>query len=253
MMNAKLIFNTYFCISLIFCSLAFSAETNEIKFNESVTAFQSKKFTESGAKLDELIKESPNDPTLLFNRGVVAFYEGKLGLSLAAFRKSMHQKTFAFEERKYIEKIEPMLEKGQLSFPNLFNAFPFYFLSLEVFILISLGLFILATWLVLKYLGKRRMTSEEIDLPFPWLASAFGAATVVLLIITFLKFQNLNDQLGTVIQNNSALKTQISAESPTITELPEGLEVKILQIHQDWIQVSHPNYSVGWVKKSDIF
>lgn len=246
----KILVLGYILFSFFLQNLAWGQETSE--FDSAISLFKEKKYSESGQKLEQLLQTNPDNRNLIYNRGVVAFYEGRLGLALACFRKNIQSNPFSFIERDFETKIQPMLQKGQLGFPNPLDEFPFYYLTIDVLLFLSLIAFTFFCWLWISHLAERRQTSEEIELATPWKALLVSLLTFFLLGLSYYKYETTKTKLVTVIKDNLALKTQVDESSPTISELPEGLQVELLQTHEDWVQISHPNYSVGWVKKTEV-
>jgi hypothetical protein len=84
---------------------------------------------------------------------------------------------------------------------------------------------------------------------------ALFVATSFLLLISFIyaaKIYDLSLSRGTLLTENTSLKSAPDDAASEITQFPAGIELVLKEKRGDWLQVQHPGSFTGWVKADTI-
>lgn len=219
-------------------------EVTPSSFLEGVKAYKNQNFEKALSIFYPLIEQYPNNPTLLYNTGLVQYQMGQSGMALGLWRKARGlQANFAPINEAIIFVEEQLFpDQQQDSLPTVLykslTSLPLSFWAFLCLLFFSFGCY----W-ALEYGVKK---SLPLNLWPNWI---FACLPVVLFTGFFafsLYFQQLQI-MATIITKNQLTHTNPSKTSPTLSELDEGQIVKIEKEHAGWIQIRTLSGSPGWV------
>ncbi|MEM7646101.1 MAG: SH3 domain-containing protein [Pseudomonadota bacterium] len=237
-----------FIVLLLLPSLCLSQESTG-NFVDGVNAYEAKDYDSAKNIFLSLLEQSPENPTLLYNRGLVEFQLGQFGLALGLWRKARFLSPGSSEIQAAIAFTEEMLfpETPETSFlGTLYKALSRAPLHLWIF-LSFLSLFP-ALWYAVIYGIKEKR-------PFPsWPLWISLSIPIFILSATMTTLMNMDrmKMRATVISKNQLTHTNPSDTSPTLSELNEGQIVFVEKTHESWVQVRTPTGAPGWVPKQSL-
>ncbi len=100
----------------------------------------------------------------------------------------------------------------------------------------------------LKFAKARKAAEDAEEVVRP--SVIFWASCVfVLLFVTWtvLKLYDTTFTRATIVQTKVAVRSGPTNTAPDLFEIPEGLEVYVLERKDDWTQVSYPSGLAGWI------
>lgn len=243
-------------LSALFAPNAIASETH---FQTGIAAFQKGDGKQARASFEEALKTDESNPTLLFNLGLVVQNEGQLGLALGLWRKALVFQPNFPQAKQAITWTEGQLEQKQIPHEvTLWESLRAKVLvehSLNQFLGLTALLFFASGWLLLKYLGRRRRALlEERSLPpFPFITLVSGVFFLTAVCLSAAKAYDQNTLRGTITAKKIEARSAADIQATSLFDLYEGLEVIIRQSQGDWVQVTYPGASTGWIPKSSVF
>ena len=242
----------------VFASGSF-ARPNEPLFTAAVGAFQKGDFKQARTSFTEILKTDPADPVVLYNLGLTEEKLGKIGMALGLWRKALAVNPEYSAPRRAIEWSRGKLERAQISHDvelwESFRATVLTRFSLETFLLATATALLAGGWLFLRYLGARRSSIlDEKPLPaFPMTATFVSTAFFFLVFLSVAKAFDMQVVRATIIEKKVEARSSPDPEGTPLFNLYEGLEVIVRQEAKDWVQVSYPGASTGWIPQTAVF
>lgn len=215
-------------------------------FTRGIEAFQKNDFTESRQRFLELLADHPNDPTLLYNLGLVELSDKHPGRAKAYWRKALYLDPGASAPLAGLSKLKKLVPSDEDSaLMALHRRVPFPILAGFAWICFTLG-----TFLFIRFRKKQKAGT-----PSGW--ASWGTALGFFALFTFLSIHNffsLHWSLQGVIMDSSVpARSSPTDEAPTLFEFREGDDVVVHRRQQDWLQVQKSATAIGWVKKTQVF
>ncbi len=219
------------------------------QFIDGVKAYQNKNFDLAKKIFDSLLKKHPNNPSLLFNLGLVEYQLGQVGKALGLWRRAQFISPRFKPAQAAIEFVEEKLFP-QSSSPSFLvtllqtlTRFSFHF-----WMLLCLLSFLIFSWMAIDYGAKKKRAILQ------WPVGLYLLIPLVLIagVLAFLTFNMSQRILATVIVNNQMTFVSPSESSPTLSELTAGQSVTVEKFHDNWAQVKTESGSEGWVPLSGL-
>jgi len=224
------------------------APTGPVTFPQGVEYFKKNDFAHSREVFTQLLAEHPQDPTLLYNAGLVEVSDKHPGRALAYWRKALYlEPGFApvLAGMAHLKKAKLLPPEEE---PNPF-AWLYWRIPLSYLLAISFLLFIATGILWIRFALQKKM-----EKPAP-LGALITAAILFFVMMGFsVHDYQLNhfETKATIMEPTVAAFASPSADAPSLFEFREGDEVTIRRTQQDWLQVQKSATAVGWVKKNQI-
>ena len=230
-------------LPFLFFSQLFAAD-----FSQAVKDFQSGQIEPAYTSFVELDKQHPNNPTLLFNMGLIQYKTGKRGLALGLWRKARY-----FGSHPQIETAIAFVEEelGMATTNEGFiNTMAAWIRGIPVTIWLALliALTLVIGWPATTFFAKRKAPLNH----WPSWIFAFTPVWLLCLIISIWLSATSDRALATVIETDISTRTGPSLDSPTLTSLDEGSVVRIVKSHENWVQVDSGSPAPGWVLKDKL-
>jgi len=228
-------------------STGFAATPPET-FTHGLESFKKNDFTQSRADFNELLKQHPNDPTLLYNLGLVELSDKHPGRALAYWRKALYVDPGFSPSLTGISRLAESKALPQLSIPPL--LWMYWRVSFTISLALTLGTFLLAGLFWVRYLARKKFSGTS-SLWKPLLLSALFVTFAIFSVHNFWLLHK--DTKATVMDNNVAVYSSPSLEAPSLFEFNEGDEVVVRRQNGDWFQVQKSATSVGWIRKEQAY
>lgn len=223
-------------------------------FTQALESFKAHDYTKSREFFKTLLLQSPNDPVLLYNLGLVEFTDNHPGAAAAYWRRALWLSpgdSPSLEGLAQLQKKLPSVDVGGVI--ALYLRFPPW-----IYLFLSCALFLISGWLVL---GNLKQAKSGQPVKAVYLTILSGILFLGLLgITTHYFFIYSQEERATLLENNTALYASPSESAPSLVSLPEGTDVLILREQKNseeakdqWFQVQKSSVQVGWVQKDKIF
>lgn len=247
----------WFLIFTIFSGVSWGL--NPLQFEEGLKHYSEKKYPEAEKIWKQALSESPSDPSVIFNLGLLYSQQNRWGLAMAHFREAQllsPRHPGLSEAMDYILQTSKI--RGLQEDSNLLGLFEKHLgriillpevLSLHLFISVLL-LFLLGS----LFRSRRRAQLKLTPPPHPtkrhyWMVALWSLLSVFLA----LKITTTIHQKGTIIRQEMAfIRSGPFNEAPQITTIPEGAQVNVTDYYQDWMQVQFKDQPTGWVHRKDL-
>lgn len=240
----------YLLVSLTFwCSSADPDSAGSASvFTQSLESFKQSDLAKSRESFLQLLTESPNDPVLLYNLGLVELTDQHPGRALAYWRKALYLKPGYRPALDGISKIEK-LKKSNLPDYAFWQKIPFYF-SLSFFLAATLLFLVLSVFSAVR---RQRAIKLQMSRPTLMLPLALSGSTLMFLCLALLTYFLVHQKKLGIVIADAPVHSSPSDESPALFNFSEGDEVSIFRENENWIQVQKSATALGWIKKNQLF
>ncbi len=231
----------------------------EKAFEAGVVAYQAKKYDEARLAFSHALQLEPLSVQTLTNLALVQFQLGQKGWAVALLRKAQNLDPDFSTPRASLDFILPQLDVKEIPHEiqlwetareNFIVPFTLNgFLALSALCLFATG------WLWLHYVGRRREAFREDKSlpPFPVIPTLIALIFIAVLALTLMKVLDQSVPRGTVVNEKVTVFSAPNEQSVALFDLYAGLEVVLRQDSGDWVQVTYPGASTGWIPKSSVF
>lgn len=233
------------------------------RFAQGVESFRAGKLEEAKKSFLALEAESPNHSDLLFNLGLIALKENRPGAAIGIWRKGLADDPS--NESLYQAMIFAQSKLDKKDVPREFGAWERYRetvlwrISPTLAVPISAALLLVAGWLWLRWLGKRKRAFEEETASPPAPVAAIVISLLFFFVIGVIGsiFVDRTDLRGTVIASKISVLSAPELEATALFDLFEGLEVIVRETREvsgkSWRRITYPGGLSGWVPSAVIF
>jgi hypothetical protein len=239
----------YLLLSLTFWGFFSFPQTNSNPvFTQALESFKLSDLAKSRESFLQLLKETPNDPVLLYNLGLVEMTDQRPGKALAYWRKALYLRPGYRPALEGLKKIENLKIPGLIT-ASWYQKIPWY-VSLSTL----MGLALL-TWTIGGFLTIRWRKAQKWNLPprSPFAFSICLAFAVIFSLLAWSHFSSThNHNSATLIVESASVHSSPSGEAPSLFSFKEGDTVQLIRVDGDWVQVQKSATALGWVKKEQI-
>lgn len=227
-------------------------------FQSGVEAFQKGDLKAARASFESVLHTDPSHVVTLFDLGLIEQKEGRNGRALALWRKALVEAPEFSPARDAVRWTRKKLERAaiphEVEMWEQLRESALAPVVLEKYVVLAAGLFALAVWLLLGHVGaRRRARLDEKPMPsFPFVAVILVCAWLVFTGLTFAKLIDMQELRATIIDKKVEARSTPDASATILFDLYEGLEVIVQQTKDDWIQVTYPGGSTGWVPRTAV-
>jgi tetratricopeptide (TPR) repeat protein len=228
-------------------------------FSQGIVNFQAQKWPDAQTAFEKALDQNPNNPTVLFNLGLVHYQQGHKGWAAALWRKALNvQPSFAPAQRALdvaSRDLPPSGNEDDASFitqlrNQVASRLPWAAWLGLLWICLFYG-----GWTLSKFLGERKR-NRELEQP----AASLPAGVVVCFFCALflagligLKWSDESQPRATIVAEKVSLHLTPDAAATTLAELSQGSEVELLKRYQDWVQVAVGASTSGWIPVSQVF
>ncbi len=225
-------------------------------FSTGLQRYQEGQFEEAKGLFEQSLQAAPQSTSTLYNLGLTEYRLGKQGMAIALWRKALSiggpdstiQEALNYSLSKLAKRDLPkkpdLFESLRSGFLSEFNIYA----SLSL-LAATLGLFGLS---FLTILGQRKRAQDS-DAAIPswgWKPPVFAGLMVIAVAITALKWADMNEPRGTIIDKILEVRATPDTNAPGLFEIYEGIEVIILERRSEWLRIRYPGGRSGWLPES---
>lgn len=229
----------------IWCSPAISQTDQRAispteKFSVALQKFKTKDYNASRTLWSELLAQNPNDPSLLYNLGLVEANDNHPERAYAYWRKALYLSPGHAPSLEGISSLQPSVA----DYPLL--LWIYWRVPIAILCIIAFALWCLCGVLIVRNI-RRSKKGQEIS----WTKTAVvGVIFMVFAALAAHDYWTLFESpAGTLLANTPALASPTS-EAPSVFEFREGDDVTVLRKQNEWLQVQRSETAVGWIKNS---
>jgi tetratricopeptide (TPR) repeat protein len=199
------------------------------------------KFSDAATAYQKIIASGMQSPALLFNAGNAEFKAGHLGKAIAAFRQAELLAPRDAELRANLAFVRNQVQGTTLRDSRWQNWVGT--LTLNEGAILTAAFF----WAMFALLALRQIK--------PTLAPKLGAATRLAVVLTIFSGVILGLQAANHFNASVAVVTVADAtarsgpfdDAQSVFTARDGAELKILDRHDDWVQVAGTTGKIGWL------
>lgn len=204
------------------------------------------KFGEAAAAYDRILQAGGPAPALLFNLGNAEFKAGHLGKAIAAYRRAERLTPRDAELRANLAFVRNQVQGATLSESRWQNWVGS--LTLNEGALLTAGFF----WAMFALFALQQIK--------PALAPRLRTATRLAVVLTIFSGAILGLQAANHFNSAVAVVTvaEVTARSGPFDDAQsaftarDGAELRVLDQHDDWVQVANGAGKIGWLSKKQV-
>ncbi len=231
----------------------------EKAFESGVSSYQAKKYDEARLAFTNALQKEPSNVQTLTNLALVQYQLGQKAWAVALLRKAHNLAPDFSTPKAALDFILPQLDVKEIPHEiqlwetiraNFITPFTMTgFLALTGLCLFACG------WLWLQYFGRRReaLREDKIMPSFPAIPTLIAVIFLGVLILTILKVVDQGIPRGTVVNEKVTVYSAPNDQSVALFDLFGGLEVVLKTDNADWVQVTYPGATTGWIPKASLF
>ena len=203
-------------------------------------------FSEAALAYDAILKTGAQSPTLLFNAGNAAFKAGHLGQAIAAYRQAELLSPRDAELRANLAFVRNQVQGATRRESSWQKAVGM--LTLNEGTLLTTGFF----WAWVALLTVRQLQ--------PTLTAKLRPAIRLAAIWLICSGAILGLQAANHFNSSVAIVTAVEAtgrsgpfdEAQSVFSARDGAELKVLQRHENWVQVANNAGKIGWLSQKQV-
>jgi tetratricopeptide (TPR) repeat protein len=222
------------------------AELSASAFDSANKLYEQGKFAEAASAYEGLLASRQASAPLYFNLGNAFFKAGQIGRALAAYRQAEQ-----IAPRDPDIRANLQFARNQVQGPTLaYSPWQRWLARLTVneWTMLAAG----AAWallLLLAYLQWRPESRRSLRNLIVLLA----AATVALgACLAFALVQSRFTPLAIVTARESVARQGPLDDSPSVFTVHDGAELRVLDLKDDWLQVSPDPRRIGWLRRDQV-
>lgn len=232
-------------------------------YEAATEAFKKGDLAAAKAGLLAVDTSAAQNPSVLFNLGLIAQKEKRLGAAIGLWRKGILSAPSDDDFYSAIAAAQKLLPRQEIA--RDFTAWEIWRsdvlqrLSPLLLAITSALLLAIGGWLLIRWLGRRRRTLED-DLalpPFPMAGAVFALLFAFLLVVLVTLYIDRLEVRGTVLNSKVAVRSAPDPDATSLFEIFEGMEVVRRETRvigsETWCQIEFPGGLGGWVPAAEIF
>lgn len=204
------------------------------------------KFADAATAYEKILQSGEQSPALLFNAGNAEYKAGHLGKAIAAYRKAALLTPRDPELRANLDFVRNQVH-GSTVRENRWQSW-LNTLSLNEGAVLTAILF----WLTLGLFAARQVRPGLV----PKLRGVTRLAVALTLFsVTVLGLQaanHFNGQTAVVTEAEATARSGPFDEAQSAFTVHDGAELKILDRHDDWLQVANGAGKTGWLSEKQV-
>jgi len=239
-----------FCLALglslfVFNQTSFAAAASA-DFSAANKLYAEGRFSEAMAAYDAILKTGVQSPALLFNAGNAEFKAGHLGKAIAAYRQAELLTPRDAELRANLAFVRNQVQGATLRESRWQNWVGTLTLN-EGAALTTIFFWALFALLALRQLKPALAPKLQTATRLAVLLTIFSGA--VLALQTTNRF---NASIAVVTSTEATARSGPFDEAQSVFSARDGAELKVLDRHDDWVQVANNAGKIGWLSRKQV-
>ena len=233
------------CLLLALAGKIFAADVAS-DFNAANRFYAEGKFTAAADAYAAILRTGAQSPALWFNYGNAQFKAGRLGLAIAAFRRAELLAPRDSEIRANLGFVRNQVQ-GPFVRPSWWKSW-LGVLSLNEWAVLAAA----ALWLTFLLLAARQLR--------PSLVPKLKSATSIMAVLAILAaaaasleaMEHFSQSTAVVVIPQAAARSGPFDDAQTQFTARDGMELPVLDRHDDWLQVADSSGKIGWLQARQV-
>jgi tetratricopeptide (TPR) repeat protein len=204
------------------------------------------KFADAATAYEKILANGVQSPALLFNAGNAEFKAGHLGKAIAAYRQAEQLSPRDAELRANLAFVRNQIQGATLRESRWQNWVST--LTLNEGTILTAVFF----WAMFGLLAARQIRPALA----PKLQSAIRLAVVLTIfsgtVLALQAANHFNASVAVVTSGEAAARSGPFDDAQSAFTVRDGAELKILDRHDDWVQVANNAGKIGWLSRKQV-
>ena len=237
----------WFCIllALVGGGNIFAAEV-VADFTAANKFYAEGKFSEAATAYQNILKSGAQSPALWFNAGNAEFKAGHLGRAIAAYRQAEMISPRDPELRANLAFVRNQVQGATTRTGVWQNLFGVLTLN-EITLLAAIGF-----WLSLGLFAVRQLRTALVQKFRTPTRLAMAQTFILGAVLAWAAVNHFNSAIAIVTTAEAAVRSGPFDEAQSAFAARDGAELRVLDRHDDWVQVANDAGKTGWLNKKQI-
>ncbi len=232
-------------LALVFAGNLFAAEV-AADYSAANRLYAEGKFADAAAGYERILATGGRSPALLFNDANAEFKAGHLGEAIAAYRRAELLAPRDSEIRANLGFVRNQVQGATIRESRWQDWLGQ--LTLNEWTLLAAGAF----WLTFLILAAGQI-SPALGPKLKRATSLFATATILFGAVLGLQAANhFSQATAVVISAEATARSGPFDEAQSAFTASDGAELKILDRHEDWVQVAAGAGKIGWLSRKQV-
>jgi tetratricopeptide (TPR) repeat protein len=229
-------------IALVCAGNLFAADV-AADFSAANKLYAEGKFSDAATAYEKILQAGAQSPALLFNTGNAEFKSGHLGKAIAAYQNAARLAPRDAEIRANLAFVRNQVQGATLRESRWQNWVSS--LTLNEGTLLTAAFF----WLLFALLAVKQLR--------PALAPKLRGATRLAVVLTIFSgavlalqaANHFNSTVAIVTSGEATVRSGPFDDAQSVFTARDGAELKVLQRHDEWVQVVNNAGKIGWLSR----
>ena len=235
------------CLLWLGVGTAAWATDGEAGFNQANRLYEEGKFSEAAAAYGQLLQSGNSSAAIYFNRGNAYFKLGQLGRAIVSYRLAERLAPRDPDLRANLQFARTQA-RGGVTFPADWSGRWLGTLTVNEWTALTA----VAFWVTFAVLALGQWRPE---LGRRWRSTLWSAGLLTILFGAGLAVKFKADYLDTtvvVIAGEVDVRNGPLDESQSAYKIRDGIELKVLDRKENWLQVLDPAQRLGWLREDQV-
>jgi tetratricopeptide (TPR) repeat protein len=230
----------------LICAGHLSAADVTADFSTGNRLYAEGKFSDAASLYKKILQTGGQSPALLFNYANAEFKAGNLGKAIAAYRQAELLAPRDSEIRANLGFVRNQVQGATIRESRWRDWLGQ--LTLNEWTLLAAGAF----WLTFLLLAARQIR-PVLGPKLKRATSLFATLTILFGAVLGLQAANhFSSQTAVVISAEAAARSGPFDEAQSALTARDGAELRVLDRHDDWVQVANGAGKIGWMNKKQV-
>lgn len=222
------------------------ADSPEAAFDAANKLYAQNKFTEAAAAYEKIAVSNGVSPALLFNLGNARFKAGEIGRAIVAYSRAAEISPRDADLRANLQFVRSQVQSPTWRQGAIERGLDV--LSVNEWT----GLFAGAVWVGLGLLATRQLRPALAPSLRNWTLLAAATTIVVGCALGYQAHAKLGRSVAVVIARECSVRSSPLDDAPPAFTAHDGAQFLVLDLKNDWLQVSDGARLFGWIKREQV-
>jgi tetratricopeptide (TPR) repeat protein len=232
-------------LALLFAGNLFAADM-PADFSAANKAYAEGKFSEAAAAYEKILQTGAQSPALWFNSGNAEFKAGHLGKAIAAYRQAEQLAPRDAELRANLAFVRNQVRGATLR-ESRWQSWLRTFTLNELSVLAAVFF-----WLLFALLIARQLQPALVPKLRGATRLAVGLAIFAGTALALQAANHFNSSIAIVTGGEATARSGPFDDAQSAFTARDGAELKVLERHDDWVQVTNGTGKTGWLNKKQV-